>query len=264
MTRKPSAFFSWTTRCRFSARWRRCCGRADTTSTWSAPALEAVEAVVDQQPGSHRARSRDCRISRATEVCRRIRTHVEGADHRPVGARRRSGQGRRARSRRRRLRDQAVRRRGAAGAGSASRCGAWPRRRSPEVERVQVGDLTIDYDRRRVVRGDEEIRLTPKEFELLALLARNADRVLTHRAILKAIWGPNAVNQPEHLWVLIAQLRKKIEPDPSAAAIPDQRTVGRLPFLHRAAESIGVIVESPPSCQNPSRAADIITLTLTR
>jgi two-component system KDP operon response regulator KdpE len=87
---------------------------------------------------------------------------------------------------------------------------------APEVERVQVGDLTIDYARRRVVRGDEEIRLTPKEFELLALLARNADRVLTHRAILKAIWGPNAVNQPEHLWVLIAQLRKKVEPDPSA------------------------------------------------
>jgi two-component system KDP operon response regulator KdpE len=87
---------------------------------------------------------------------------------------------------------------------------------APEVERVQVGDLTIDYARRRVVRGDEEIRLTPKEFELLALLAHNADRVLTHRAILKAIWGPNAVNQPEHLWVLIAQLRKKIEPDPSA------------------------------------------------
>jgi two-component system KDP operon response regulator KdpE len=86
---------------------------------------------------------------------------------------------------------------------------------TPEPERVEVGDLTIDYSRRRVVRGDDEIRLTPKEFELLALLARNADRVLTHRAILKAIWGPNAVDQPEHLWVLVAQLRKKIEPDPA-------------------------------------------------
>ena len=85
----------------------------------------------------------------------------------------------------------------------------------PEVGQLRLGDFLIDYDRRRVVRGEEEIRLTPKEFELLALLARNADRVLTHRAILKAIWGPNAVNQPEHLWVLIAQLRKKIEPDPS-------------------------------------------------
>ena len=80
---------------------------------------------------------------------------------------------------------------------------------------LQAGDLTIDYDRRRVQRGADEIRLTPKEFELLALLARSADRVLTHRAILKAVWGPNAIDQPEHLWVLIAQLRKKIEPDPS-------------------------------------------------
>lgn len=81
---------------------------------------------------------------------------------------------------------------------------------------LQAGDLTIDYDRRRVVRGDDEIRLTPKEFELLSLLARNHDRVLTHRAILKAVWGPNAVNQPEHLWALVAQLRRKIEPDPTA------------------------------------------------
>jgi two-component system KDP operon response regulator KdpE len=81
--------------------------------------------------------------------------------------------------------------------------------------RLQVGDLTIDYDRHRVSRGEEEIRLTPKEFELLVLLARSADRVLTHRAILKAVWGPNAVDQPEHLWVLMAQLRKKIEPEPS-------------------------------------------------
>ncbi len=81
---------------------------------------------------------------------------------------------------------------------------------------LQAGDLTIDYDRRRVLRGEDEIRLTPKEFELLSLLAKNHDRVLTHRAILKAVWGPNAVNQPEHLWALVAQLRKKIEPDPTA------------------------------------------------
>ncbi len=85
---------------------------------------------------------------------------------------------------------------------------------APETGRVQRGDLTIDFDRRRVLRGDDEVRLTPKEFDLLVLMAHNPDRVLTHRAILKAIWGPNAVNQPEHLWVLVRQLRKKIEPDP--------------------------------------------------
>lgn len=86
---------------------------------------------------------------------------------------------------------------------------------SAEQGLLRAGDLTVDYDRRRVQRGDDEIRLTPKEFELLSLLARNHDRVLTHRAILKAVWGPNAVDQPEHLWALVAQLRKKIEPDPS-------------------------------------------------
>jgi two-component system KDP operon response regulator KdpE len=85
-----------------------------------------------------------------------------------------------------------------------------------ESGQVRLGDLTLDYDRRRVVRGQAEIRLTPKEFELLSLLARNHDRVLTHRAILKAVWGPNAVEQPEHLWTLIAQLRKKVELDPTA------------------------------------------------
>jgi len=86
----------------------------------------------------------------------------------------------------------------------------------PESGHLQAGDLVIDYDRRRVTLSGEELRLTPKELELLSLLARNHDRVLTHRAILKAIWGPNAVDQPEHLWALVAQLRKKIEPDPSA------------------------------------------------
>ena len=79
----------------------------------------------------------------------------------------------------------------------------------------RAGDLSIDYDRRRVLRGEVELRLTPKEFELLSLLARNHDRVLTHRALLKAVWGPNAVEQPEHLWTLVALLRKKIEPDPA-------------------------------------------------
>lgn len=75
------------------------------------------------------------------------------------------------------------------------------------------GDLTIDFDRRRVHRGALEIRLTPREFELLTLLVTHAGRVLTHRAILKAIWGARGTHQPEHLRVLMGQLRRKIEPD---------------------------------------------------
>jgi two-component system, OmpR family, KDP operon response regulator KdpE len=77
------------------------------------------------------------------------------------------------------------------------------------------GDLTIDFDRRRVHRGELEIRLTPKEFELLTLLVTHAGRVLTHRTILKSIWGSHGNEQPEHLRVLMGQLRKKIEPDPA-------------------------------------------------
>jgi two-component system KDP operon response regulator KdpE len=80
---------------------------------------------------------------------------------------------------------------------------------------LERGDVTIDVNRRRVTRAGEEVRLTPKEFELLLLFAQHAGRVLTHRTILKTIWGPNAVDQPEHLRVLVASLRRKIELDPA-------------------------------------------------
>jgi two-component system KDP operon response regulator KdpE len=77
------------------------------------------------------------------------------------------------------------------------------------------GELVIDRDQRSVSRGTEKIRLTPKEFDLLVFLAQHPGRVLTHRTILKAIWGVHVVDQPEHLRVLLGSLRKKIEPDPS-------------------------------------------------
>ena len=84
-----------------------------------------------------------------------------------------------------------------------------------DTGQMRRGDLTIDFDRRRVLRGETDIKLTPKELELLTLMARHAGQVLTHRVILKTIWGPHAVDQPEHLRVLMGQLRKKIEPDPA-------------------------------------------------
>ena len=87
---------------------------------------------------------------------------------------------------------------------------------SPSSEPIVRGGLVIDRERFRVLRDGEELRLTPKEFELLIYLAQHPGRVLTHRVILKAIWGPNAAGQPEHLRVLIGSLRKKIEPNPSA------------------------------------------------
>jgi two-component system, OmpR family, KDP operon response regulator KdpE len=84
------------------------------------------------------------------------------------------------------------------------------------TEPIVRGDLVIDRERFRVFRNGEEVRLTPKEFELLSYLAQRPGQVATHRAILRAIWGANAVDQPEHLRVLVGALRKKLEPDPSA------------------------------------------------
>jgi two-component system KDP operon response regulator KdpE len=84
------------------------------------------------------------------------------------------------------------------------------------TEPIVRANLVIDRERFRVLRDGDEVRLTPKEFELLVYLALHPGRVLTHRAILKAIWGSNSTYQPEHLRVLIGSLRKKIEPNPSA------------------------------------------------
>ena len=86
----------------------------------------------------------------------------------------------------------------------------------PVSEPIIRGGLVIDRERFRVLRDGEEVRLTPKEFELLTYLAQYPGRVMTHRTILKAIWGPHAGDQPEHLRVLIGSLRKKIEPNPSS------------------------------------------------
>jgi two-component system, OmpR family, KDP operon response regulator KdpE len=85
----------------------------------------------------------------------------------------------------------------------------------PAGGQLTRGDLVIDRDRNRVLCRGAEVRLTPKEFDLLTLLAQHPGRVLTHRTILKTLWGPHAVDQPEHLRVLVASLRKKIEPNPS-------------------------------------------------
>lgn len=86
----------------------------------------------------------------------------------------------------------------------------------PGRGKIDAGDLVVDFDRRRVIRLNEDIRLTPKEFDLLSVLVRNAGRVMTHRALLNAVWGAAGVDQPERLWVLVRQLRKKLEVDPAA------------------------------------------------
>jgi two-component system KDP operon response regulator KdpE len=89
-----------------------------------------------------------------------------------------------------------------------------PAEATPHV--IAAGDFHMDLDSRAVSVAGNEIHLTPKEFELLAFLARHAGKVVTHRALLAAVWGPNSTEQPEYLRVFVGQLRKKIEPDSSS------------------------------------------------
>ncbi|RZU42313.1 response regulator transcription factor [Edaphobacter modestus] len=91
---------------------------------------------------------------------------------------------------------------------------------------VQVGDFEIDSDSRLVKVKGESIHLSPKEFELLLLFANNPLRVLTHKTLLKSIWGSVGASQPEYLRVLIAQLRKKIEPISNAPYVQSEPWVG--------------------------------------
>ncbi len=77
------------------------------------------------------------------------------------------------------------------------------------------GDLVLDTDRHLVVRDGQAVKLTPKEFDLLLLLMRNAGRVLTHRQLLATIWGPAHTEDIQYLRVLIGQLRQKIESNPT-------------------------------------------------
>jgi two-component system, OmpR family, KDP operon response regulator KdpE len=79
----------------------------------------------------------------------------------------------------------------------------------------RAGDLEVDTVQRRATRGGTPLKLTPKEFELLQVLARHAGRVLTHRQILQAVWGPAHVEDAQYLRVFIGRLRGKIETDPA-------------------------------------------------
>lgn len=86
--------------------------------------------------------------------------------------------------------------------------------RKAETPLLRVGDLEVDSVRHRVTRGGAELKLTPKEFELLSFLARHAGRVVTHRQILTAVWGPAHTEDTQYLRVYIGQLRQKIEDKP--------------------------------------------------
>jgi two-component system KDP operon response regulator KdpE len=78
-----------------------------------------------------------------------------------------------------------------------------------------TGDLRVDLGRRHVFVRDQEVKLTPTEYRLLTALVRYAGRVLTHRQLLKEVWGPNQAEEAHYLRVYMAQLRRKIEMDPA-------------------------------------------------
>ncbi len=80
---------------------------------------------------------------------------------------------------------------------------------------VQLGDVCIDLVSRRITRGDEEIHLTPIEFRLLGELLAHPDKVMTHRQLLLAVWGPTFVEHNHYLRIYMGHLRQKLEQDPT-------------------------------------------------
>jgi DNA-binding response OmpR family regulator len=92
------------------------------------------------------------------------------------------------------------------------------RRRQPgetSPASLSVGELTINLARRRVRRGDAEVRLTPTEYKLLYELATNAGKVMLHTDLLSRVWGPEYRDEVDYLWTYVRYLRNKLEPDPA-------------------------------------------------
>jgi two-component system, OmpR family, KDP operon response regulator KdpE len=103
-------------------------------------------------------------------------------------------------------------------------------RRAPQEENsedaIEEGDFRINPDAHVAYVRNHELKLTPKEFDLLVYLARNPRKVIMHRKLLAAVWGPNSTEQPEYLRVFIGQLRKKIEDKGSQSYILTEPWVG--------------------------------------
>jgi two-component system KDP operon response regulator KdpE len=101
-------------------------------------------------------------------------------------------------------------------------------RRAPErtASAIEAGDFVIDSSAHSVSLQGKPIHLTPKEFDLLVHLARHAGKVITHRALLTAVWGAQSVHQPEYLRVFVGQLRKKLEGDTGKQYIQTEPWVG--------------------------------------
>ena len=91
---------------------------------------------------------------------------------------------------------------------------------------LEVGDLRVDLAHHEVTVAGRRVDLTPKEFSFLALLARWPGRVLTHRAILQEVWGPEYGSETQYLRVYASQLRKKLDDDPARPRLVTEPGVG--------------------------------------
>ncbi len=125
----------------------------------------------------------------------------------------------------------------------ALRHAARPLAPGPGTEFV-AGPLRVDFERRRVAVGDREVRLTPTEYKLLAVLIRHAGRVVTHRQLLTEVWGPWSVEQFQYLRVYMAHLRRKLEPDPSH------------PSLFETDAGVGYRLRTPDESPAPTEGED--------
>jgi len=101
-------------------------------------------------------------------------------------------------------------------------------RRAPArtASAIEVGDFVVDANAHSITVQGKPIHLTPKEFELLLHLARHAGKVITHRALLTAVWGAQSAHQPEYLRVFVGQLRKKLEAETGRQYIQTEPWVG--------------------------------------
>jgi two-component system, OmpR family, KDP operon response regulator KdpE len=101
-------------------------------------------------------------------------------------------------------------------------------RRAPErtTAALETGDFVIDVQAHAITVQGKPVHLTPKEFELLLHLARNAGKVMTHRALLTTVWGAQSAHQPEYLRVFVGQLRKKLEGETGRQYIQTEPWVG--------------------------------------
>ncbi len=108
-----------------------------------------------------------------------------------------------------------------------------------QATHLEAGDFILDTELHSVERRGQRLHLTPKEFDLLLYFMRNPHRVLTHKVLLRAIWGLAGEDQPEYLRVLIAQLRKKIE------RLQEARYIHSEPWVGYRFEPAGAVVITP-------------------